>query len=207
MKNQKGITLVSLTIYIIVVIIVVGILATVRNSFQSGVKEMSQSASAEAEFNKFNLYFLEDIKKPGNKPTIENENEDSPKTIEFSLTKNKYTYIGNTESDKDKNSIYFNNIKLLSDVKSATFKKEEKEEAGEKNGKTVIVVTVTFNYSTQETITKTYTLAEDEAGNNYEYEEDYVYRKNTTNEITNEVLNQTQNQITNEVTNETANQV
>lgn len=197
MKNQKGITLVSLTIYIIVVIIVVAILATVRDNFQSGVKEMSEGASIESEFNKFNLYFLEDIKKLGNTPTIVNENE-----IKFLLTGNTYKFDKKNVSDDSARIVKMNEITLLSDIKSCKFEQKEQE------GKTIITVTIKFiNYkdlSKNQTITKEYIIPEEQAENNYEYEGDYIYTQNTTtNEVTNEMSNESGNQINNQTTNET----
>ena len=66
MKSEKGITLTSLAIYIMVVIIVVGILATITVSLRSNIKDINKEGTSDIEIDKFNMYFLQDVKKQGN---------------------------------------------------------------------------------------------------------------------------------------------
>ena len=77
MKSQKGVTLVSLTIYIILIFIALGILTVVRSNFQSGVKEINDEGIKISEINSFNMYFLQEVKKQGNKVlSINSENNE-----------------------------------------------------------------------------------------------------------------------------------
>ena len=76
MKNQKGITLTSLGIYVVICILVVAMLATITANYKGAIKSMDNEAEYSSEYSKFNLYFLEEVKKQENqkKPTITKEN-------------------------------------------------------------------------------------------------------------------------------------
>ena len=62
MKNQKGITLISLIIYIILLTVIVSMLATISSFFFSNTKIITDTSKYTSEFNKFNMYFIEDVK-------------------------------------------------------------------------------------------------------------------------------------------------
>lgn len=74
MKNQRGITLTSLIIYIVLIFLIIVILARVSVYFTSNMSEISKDSASISEIDKFNMYFLKDTKKTGNK--IENVSED-----------------------------------------------------------------------------------------------------------------------------------
>ena len=86
MKSQKAITLTSLVIYITIVLIIVGILAVITGSLQGNIKEIYAEGTNNAEIDKFNVYFLKEVKKQGNEIDTISENE-----ILFT-TGNKYTF-------------------------------------------------------------------------------------------------------------------
>ena len=109
MKNKKGITLISLTIYIIVMLIVIGIITTIGIFFYQNVIQIDENSQNLAEFNKFNMYFLEEIKKKGNHIAQINEN-----SVTFTSGET-YTYI---ESD---NAIYKNKMKICENIKKCIF--------------------------------------------------------------------------------------
>ena len=67
MKSQKGITLASLAIYIVLIFIVIGMLATVTTNIQQNIKEKNADGEKMAEVNKFNMYFIQEVKRSGNK--------------------------------------------------------------------------------------------------------------------------------------------
>ena len=58
MKEQKGITLVSLIIYIVVMIIVIAVMGTIVKQFYENTNEVQQDTEDILEFNKFNTYFI-----------------------------------------------------------------------------------------------------------------------------------------------------
>lgn len=117
MKNENGITLVALTIYIIAFAIVIGIISVLTSFFYSNVVNLSDTGENASEFSIFNMYFLEDIKEAGNKVARVDENG---KYISFSN--------GNTYIFQD-NHIYKNKVKICNNV--TDFKVEKKEDEKE----------------------------------------------------------------------------
>ena len=61
-RNNKGITLFALSIYIIVLMIILGILATVSNFFNNNLEIIKQGARNASSFDKFNVAFVSDVK-------------------------------------------------------------------------------------------------------------------------------------------------
>ena len=162
MKSQKGVTLVSLTIYIILIFIALGILTVVRSNFQSGVKEINDEGIKISEINSFNMYFLQEVKKQGNKVlSINSENNE----IRFSTgTTFKYD---NTEKIIYLQEINNTFIKIASDIANCKF-----EELLE-NGKTIIRVNIKTNNSEEKTID--YVLNSEKLNSTYEDESEYIY--------------------------------
>ena len=60
-KNEKGITLISLIIYIIVLILVLSLLTYITASFNDNIKILENLGKNMPSFNKFNMYFIEDV--------------------------------------------------------------------------------------------------------------------------------------------------
>jgi len=110
-KSEKGITLMVLIAYVIILCIVVASLATISNFFFSNTDYITENAKYMAEYNKFNMYFVEDVK----------NNEDT-----YQVTANEivfkdgttYTYKG----DKD-SSIYRNKVKICTNIAYCNFSK------------------------------------------------------------------------------------
>ena len=57
MKSQKGITLITLTIYIIVMVVMVGIIAVVTGAFMKSLQQADFYNDPIAEYTAFNSYF------------------------------------------------------------------------------------------------------------------------------------------------------
>lgn len=129
MREEKGITLLSLIIYIIALVLVVAILATVSDMFFSNTQYITDSGKYIAEFNKFNMYFIEDVK--NNKDTYE-------------VTDNTVIFEDGTQYTFEKapdNGIYRNKVKICSNIAYCEFtKREKKEENITKNIVEVIMV-------------------------------------------------------------------
>jgi len=70
MKSQRGVTLSSLAIYIVLIFVVLAILATVSLNFQTGIKDINSEGTEIIEISKFNMYFLKEVKMNGNKITL-----------------------------------------------------------------------------------------------------------------------------------------
>lgn len=161
MKSQKGITLTSLTIYILLVLVIVGILATITANFQSNIKDMNDEGVSSSEIDKFNVYFLREVKRQGNEVDSISDSE-----VIFK-TENKYTF-------KDE-AIYLNdNIKIAENIEKCNFS------SSIVNGKEVITVNIkAFNVEEREI---EYVLSNEEPSSPYDDEESYI--KNTTiNEV------------------------
>lgn len=164
MKSEKGVTLMSLATYIVLMLIVIAILATVRTSFQSNIKEINKEGTEFSEISKFNMYFLQEVKKQGNRiDSISNSNTE----ITFS-NGNTYTYKNN--------EIYLQNatdgtsITIASNINKCEFNKKIE------NGKNIVTVTIRANKT--EEITNEYVLNEEENYSNYEDEDTYIYNQN-----------------------------
>ena len=69
-KSEKGITLMALTTYIIVMLIVVGIVATVSTFFYGNLNIVKDSAKYSCEFDKFNSSIISDVKSKIALPSI-----------------------------------------------------------------------------------------------------------------------------------------
>ena len=124
MKNQKGITLTSLVIYVGAMIIILGVVSTIITQFYRNTTLMQANTDEIIEFNKFNTYFLKEVKLKGNALDSIDETNKS-----YILFKSGNTFLF------DNNKIYYNNIEICDNVEDATFTKKEND---------VISVNVTF---------------------------------------------------------------
>ena len=132
MIKEHGITLVSLVIYIIVMLIVLVVISTIINKFYQNTESMETDTKEILEFNKFNTYFLKEVKSKGNEvDTI------TPNYILFKT--------GNSFSVSNE-KIYYNNIQICKGVKSLMIV-QGKDGTGEE--KDIIYVTLTFENFTK----------------------------------------------------------
>lgn len=116
MKSEKGITLLSLIIYIITLTLVIAMLASVSDMFFLNTKYITESGKYISEFNKFNMYFIEDVK--NNRSTY--KISDSEIIFEDGTI---YTY-----KESPDNSIYRNKVKICSNISYCQFTQTEKIE-------------------------------------------------------------------------------
>ena len=98
MKSSRGVTTTSLIIYVIAMLIVIGIIATITSFFYTNVINLEDSSNNIAEITKFNMYFLQEVKSNNNDIIGVNE-----KAITF--------LSGNTFTFQD-NGIYMNSSKI-----------------------------------------------------------------------------------------------
>lgn len=172
MKSQKGITMASLGVYIVVSIIVVATLATIMANYKNSIKTMDNDAEYSSEYNKFNLYFLEEVKKPENS-SMERANSIGTKENEYNSIKFK---TGNEFMYKIKEEILYLNkstgeeIKLIKNVKKCTFEFNDIDH--ETNGKNVIRVNIQIGETTPKEYT--YVLDGENSTNSYSTENGYI---------------------------------
>ena len=62
MKNERGITLIALIIYVVVMTFVVAGISAITTSFYSNMNSMDKTSESAVAFSRFNMYFLNDIK-------------------------------------------------------------------------------------------------------------------------------------------------
>lgn len=126
MKSEKGITLTSLVIYIVLLMLVVSFLSLVSSKFYSKTEYLKDANKYSSEYNKFNMYFIEDVKNNNNIYSISEDN----KQIVFE-DGTMYTYSNQ--------SIYRNKVKICDNVKFCAFTKREETD---QNNFTKIIINV-----------------------------------------------------------------
>ena len=65
-KKEKGVTLISLTIYVVVMVLVIALIAVITSFFYNNVINIDKEAVELAELNKLNLYMIEETEEEGN---------------------------------------------------------------------------------------------------------------------------------------------
>lgn len=148
MQGEKGITLISITIYVIVMLIVVSVITVLTSYFYTNVDINSVSEDLNQQYTKFNSYFTEEVNKKGNKllKIGQIESDTGNQNYIIFLSGNQYTYVPQNQG------IYRNQVKIAQNITGCTF--SSKKEA---NGKTTITVTITGKNFEK---TTTYTLIE-----------------------------------------------
>lgn len=134
MKSEKGITLISMTIYVIVMLIVVTVMVILTSYFYGNVDVNSTETKLNQQYTKFNSYFTEEVNKKDNKVMGIGETEDvtnntKQRYILFS-SGNQYTFV------PENKAIYVNNVKIAEDITDCTFSKVEQ------NDKVIVTVTI-----------------------------------------------------------------
>lgn len=110
MKTEKGITLLSLIVYIILLCVVVAMLSTLSTLFFSNTNYLTENSKNIAEYNKFAMYFIDDVK----------SNED----IMF-VANNQIAFGDGTVYTYNQHSIYRNKVKICKNIDSCSFSKKE----------------------------------------------------------------------------------
>ena len=104
LKSQKGITLISLIVYVIVMLIVVTIIGTISSYFYSNVNKQYQESKDINGESTLDMYLTNDLK--NEKINIEIEPEGSSQ-IRLTYTDNSYVVYTITND-----GIYRNNVKI-----------------------------------------------------------------------------------------------
>ena len=137
MKSQKGITLISLTIYVIVMAIVIGVIAIVTGVFFKSLQQSNFYTDPIAEYTAFNSYFSEEVNHSGLKIL---NCEDNYVAFDNGIV---YTF------SEENQGIYRNQVKICKDIEECTFSETIK------NGKQVVEVRIKAGSQDRTTI---YTL-------------------------------------------------
>lgn len=127
MKSEKGITLAALVIYVLIFSITIVLLASLSNYIFQNLNKISAEEISSEEFNKFNVYFIKDVKESRIANVKAGQSDEVIITLESGST---YTY------KDDENAIYKNKEKIAINIVS--FTAETKVE----NNKNIIDVTI-----------------------------------------------------------------
>lgn len=138
MKSQKGITLISLTIYIIVMVIVVTVVALISNYMFKNMNSVSEAIDPLTEYIRFNSFFTDEVNTSGIKIL---DCQDDYILFDNNV---QYTFVEANEA------IYLNKAKIAKNVTNCKFS------VAENDGKKQINVQITLDDN--ETKSTTYTL-------------------------------------------------
>lgn len=131
MKSEKGITLMTLIIYIIVMCLVLSMLAIISDLFYANKDYITENAKYMAEYNKFSMYFIEDVK--NNKDIL-------------TITSNEIVFEDGTTYNykaSPDNSIYRDKVKICTNIAYCNF--SQIEELVNNTTKKIINVHVIIN--------------------------------------------------------------
>jgi len=106
MRTEKGITMISLVVYVAVMTVVIGVMSSIITNFYQNTDAVQENIQEIVEFSKFNNYFLKEVK------TIDNK-------VDHISTDNNYILFTSGNSFSISNDeIYYNNIKICDNVQS-----------------------------------------------------------------------------------------
>lgn len=137
MKSEKGVTIISLIIYVIVLSIVIGMVAIISGAFMDSVDDAEMYTDPIEQYTTFNSYFSEEVNHPG---------------LEVSQCEDDYILFSNGVQYSfisENRGIYKDKVKICRNIDNCNFSQLIE------NGKTVIIVE--FSVEGQPRTTK-YTL-------------------------------------------------
>ena len=117
MKNNRGITLTSLIIYVIGMLIVVATISTLTTFFYKNIDVAAINDDTATQYTKFSSIFLEEINRENNRVLdckTEINNDKKTSYIIFS-SGNQYTFLSENKS------IYKNNVKICDNIEECEF--------------------------------------------------------------------------------------
>lgn len=115
MTSQKGISLISLIIYVIAMLITVTIITVVTSYFYQNVDVTAKKYTYFSEFTKFETYMSDEANISNNKILNIYKGTGNEQTYIAFSSGNQYTYI------PINNAVYMNNVKIASGVKACEF--------------------------------------------------------------------------------------
>lgn len=146
MKSERGITTISVTIYVIAMLLAVTIIGILTGFFYKNIQVSDDTNDINKQYTKFNAYFTEEVNKSGNTiidMQIQDEGTENELSFIVFSSGNQYTFI------KQNKGIYFGHTKIATNIEECKFEKKEN------NGKTTITVKIVADNLDR---TTTYTL-------------------------------------------------
>ena len=108
MRSEKGVTLTALVIYIAVATVVISTMGLLSSYFYTNMKLIKTDSNYVVEYNKFNMFFVQDVKS--------NTSADD--------TTNSIIFEDGTKYKYEDGSIYRNDKEIATNIKSAVFSQE-----------------------------------------------------------------------------------
>ena len=108
MKSEKGVTLMALVIYIAIATIVISAMGLLGSYFYNNMKLIKTDSSYVIEYNKFNMFFIQDVKS----------------NVTANVATDSITFEDGTKYIYKDGKIYRNDKEIAANVKSATFSSE-----------------------------------------------------------------------------------
>lgn len=136
--TSHGITLMSLIVYMTIMFVVLALIMRFTTNFTKNIRDVADT-TFEEEFEKLNMYMLQETNKSEN--YVEEVSEEQ-KSITFT---DGNTIAFQKENESETGEIYFNSIKLCEGVDNCTFTSPDDEITN----KTTITVTLTINGTTK----------------------------------------------------------
>lgn len=156
MKSQKGVTMLSLILYVASFLAVTAVVAGITTFFYNNIEILDTKIGSNSQYNKINLYMLNECKKEGSSlfawqntsdetglPTYKDKLTDKTNATQTFITfqdadgnKNSFIYV------KSEENLYYNSIKLGEDIKDFKFKIDYG------TGKTVLKIFINIDGST-----------------------------------------------------------
>ena len=121
MKTQKGITIMSIIIYITVMLLVIAVLSIITGFFINNTHILTEQSEYIAEYNKFNMFFIEDVKNNKNARILSDGIELDEEEIGDEIVFDDGTVYTFSMSDK---GIYRNKAKICSNIQICSFSKK-----------------------------------------------------------------------------------
>lgn len=115
LKSEKGITLISLILYVISMLITVTIITVITGYFTKNIDVEAESYTYYSESIKFESFFSEEVNLEDNKIIDVYNGTGTEQTYIVFSSGNQYTYVPNNKA------IYQNNVKIASGVQSCSF--------------------------------------------------------------------------------------
>lgn len=138
MTSQKGISLISLIIYVIAMLITVTIITVITSYFYENIDVTAEKYTYFSEFTRFETYISEEANISGNKIINIHQGTGNEQTYVAFSSGNQYTYIPTN------NAVYVNNVKIASGVKACEFTE------GIKNGNSTLKVKISVQGNTED---------------------------------------------------------
>lgn len=118
MNKKSGVTLASLTVYVIVLVIILVALTFVSANYTSQISDVTSRGRISNEYTKFYSFLISDLKSADTVIEYADNYIRLDNDIKYTI---KYKYINENENQKRQYDIYRNDIKISENILDASF--------------------------------------------------------------------------------------